>query len=220
MFIGHFGIAFAAKRAAPAVSLGTLFAAAQLADLVWPVLVLTGIEVVAIDERATVVTPLDFVHYPYSHSLVALIVWGALFGGAYALLRRARVSVAATLAIVVLSHWILDWITHRPDMPLTLQGTERFGLGLWNSLPATLLVEFALLGTGVALYARMTAAKDRIGSVSLWALVAFLSLIQIANAFAPAPPSPVAVAWTALSMWLLVASGYWIDGHRMPRRPS
>jgi hypothetical protein len=217
MFIGHFGIAFAAKRVAPAVSLGALFAAAQLADLIWPVLVLQGIETVAVDEQATVVTPLDFVSYPYSHSLLALAVWGALFGGLYALVRRARLPAAATLALLVASHWILDFMTHRPDMPVTLAGTPRFGLGLWNSLPATLVVEFALLGVGVALYARTTRATDRVGSAGLWALVAFLSIVQIANAFGPPPPSPEAVAWTALSMWLLVASGYWIDRHRVAK---
>lgn len=220
MFIGHFGIAFAAKRAAPSVSLGTLFAAAQLADLIWPVLVLLGVERLAIDPRATVVTPLDFVHYPYSHSLVALITWGALFGGGYAMLRHWRASGAATVALVVVSHWILDWITHRPDMPLMLHGGPKVGLGLWNSLPATLAVEFALLGAGVALYTRVSAAKDRIGSVGLWALVAFLSIIEIANVLGPPPPSPAAVASTALSMWLLVAWGYWVDSHRRPRGPS
>jgi membrane-bound metal-dependent hydrolase YbcI (DUF457 family) len=220
MFIGHFGVAFAAKRFAPAVSLGALFAAAQLADLVWPVLVLLGMETFVIDEQATVMTPLDFTHYPYSHSLVALLIWGALFAGVYGALRRARLSVVAILALLVVSHWVLDFVTHRPDMPLTLQGTQKFGLGLWNSVPGTLIVEFALLGVGVVLYARATAAADRIGSIGLWALVGFVSLIEIANALGPPPPSPPAVAWTALSMWLLVAWGYWVDRHRVPARTT
>src|SRR5215467_12383703 len=127
MFIGHFGLGFGAKRAAPAVSLGTLFIACQFADLLWPILVLLGYEQVEIQPGATVMTPLDFISYPYSHSLLALCIWGALFGAAYLFVRRGRAAAAVTLALVV-SHWVLDYVTHRPDMPLTLSGSTRVGL--------------------------------------------------------------------------------------------
>ena len=129
MFLGHFGLGFGAKRAAPAVSLGTFFMAAQFADLLWPTLLLLGIERVEIQPGATTVTPLNFVSYPYSHSLLALAVWGLLFGGIYAVIRRSRLPVAITLALLVISHWVLDYVTHRPDMPLTLNGPQRVGLG-------------------------------------------------------------------------------------------
>jgi membrane-bound metal-dependent hydrolase YbcI (DUF457 family) len=219
MFLGHFGLGFGAKQAAPAVSLGTLFLACQFADLLWPTLVLLGIERVEILPGATTMTPLDFVSYPYSHSLLAMVVWAMAFAAVYAGVRQARVSAAATLALLVVSHWLLDYVTHRPDMPLTVGGSMRVGLGLWWSMPGTLLVEFGFLGVGVAMYLRGTAARDRIGSIGLWLLDAFLVAVYLASTFGPPPPSPAAVAWSAQAMWLLVAWGYWVDRHRAARAP-
>jgi membrane-bound metal-dependent hydrolase YbcI (DUF457 family) len=216
MFIGHFGLALAAKKASPAISLGMLFLACQFADLLWPTLVLAGVERVEIAPGATAVTPLDFVSYPYSHSLVALILWGAIAGGVYAALRREPGAAAVTLALLVISHWLLDYLTHRPDMPLTIGGPERVGLGLWNSVPGTLAVELTVFGAGLAFYLRSTTARDRIGSIALWALAVFLLVIYLANIFGPPPPSVTAVAWAAQAMWLLVLWGYWVDGHRVP----
>lgn len=216
MFIGHCAVALAAKRAAPRISLGTLFLAAQLADLIWPTLVLLSIEVVGVRPGTTAVTPLDFIHYPYSHSLVALSAWAVTLAVVYWLVRRARVWEAVTLGLVVLSHWLLDVLTHRPDMPLTITGPERLGFGLWNSVAATVAVEFALFGIGVALYVTGTRAKDRTGNVTLWALVGFLAVFYLASIFGPPPPGPIAVAWGTQSLWLLVAWGYWIDRHRGP----
>lgn len=118
------------------------------------------------------------------------------------------------LFVVVLTHWLLDFVTHRPDLPLTLTGAERFGLGLWHSRVATLLVEGVLFAACVSLYARMTRPLDRIGRWSFIGLVVFLALVYIANVFGPPPPSIAAVAWSAQAMWLLVAWGYWIDRHR------
>ena len=216
MFLGHFAVALAAKRAAPEASLGTLFLAAQLADLVWPTLVLAGVERFAVRPGITAVTPLEFIHYPYSHSLVALAGWGAALGAAFFLWKRAA-RAAAILFAVVLSHWVLDVASHRPDLPLTLGGAERFGLGLWNSVPATLVVEGGLLAAGVALYVRTTRPLDRIGRWSLGAFVSFLVLVYLATLFGPAPSSTEEVAWSAQAIWLLVAWGYWIDRHREGR---
>ena len=220
MFIGHFGLAFGAKKAAPAVSLGSLFLAGQFADLLWPTLLLLGIERVEVEPGVTAMTPLNFVSYPYSHSLLALCVWGLTAGIVYALVRRARGLAALTLVALVVSHWVLDVVTHRPDMPLTLNGPARLGLGLWFSIPATLAVEFVLFGAGLAVYVRATSARDRIGSIGLWTLVAFLLIIYLAAAFGPPPPSATAVAWSAQALWLLVVWGYWVDNHRMPHRNS
>ncbi len=216
MFIGHFGLGFGAKRVAPAVSLGALFLAAQLADLLWPTFVLLGWERVEIQPGATRVTPLDFVSYPYSHSLLALALWGVLAGGLYWALRRSRIG-ALTIAGLVVSHWVLDFVSHRPDMPLTFSGTTKVGLGLWSSLPATVVVEGLLFALGVALYLRATAPRDRVGRFALWGLVAFLAVVYLANLFGPPPPSVRAVAWSAEAMWLLVAWGYWVDRHRTAR---
>jgi hypothetical protein len=220
MFIGHFAIGFGAKKAVPAVSLGSLFLACQLADLVWPTFVLLGIETVRISPGITAVTPLEFVSYPYSHSLVALVAWGLVLGVLYKVVRRGRWAAALALAAVVLSHWVLDVVSHRPDMPVTLHGSGRLGLGLWNSLPATLAVELLLFAAGVVLYQRATAPRDRTGSLAFGVLVAFLLIVYFANLFGAPPPSVPAVAWSAQAVWLLVAWGYWIDRHRRPKPPQ
>jgi hypothetical protein len=214
MFLGHFSLAFAAKRAAPSVSLGTLFLAAQFADLLWPTLVLLGFESLAVEPGATAVTPLNFVRYPYSHSLLALSFWALLLAITYVAVRKATLRVGAIIAALVLSHWFLDALSHRPDMPLTLAGSEKVGLALWNSVPATLTVELALFASGVGLYAASSRASSRRGAVSLWSLVAFLFVVYLVNVFGPPPPSAVAVAWSAQALWLLVFWAYRLDGHR------
>jgi membrane-bound metal-dependent hydrolase YbcI (DUF457 family) len=210
-------VALAAKRAAPEVSLGTLFLAAQLADLVWPTLVLLGMESFSIRPGITAVTPLDFTRYPYSHSLVGMAGWGAALGVAYFLWKR-KAWGAAILFAVVLSHWLLDFVSHRPDLPLTLTGAERFGLGLWHSRLATLAVEGGLFAACVWYYARITRPADRTGRWSFIAFVVFLVVVYVANVFGPPPPSVAAVAWSAQAIWLLVAWGYWIDRHRTASR--
>jgi hypothetical protein len=219
VFLGHFAAGLAAKRAAPGISLGTLFLAAQLADLLWPILVLAGIERVKIRPGITAVTPLDFVSYPWSHSLLALSAWGVLLGLAYAVARRGRAG-AALLVVLVLSHWILDVASHRPDMPLAPGTGPKLGFGLWSSLPATLAVELGLFALGVALYARATTPRDRTGTWALSSLVGFMTAVYLGSVFGPAPPSSRAVAWSGLAMWLLIAWGYWIDRHRRARAPS
>jgi hypothetical protein len=217
MFVGHFALAFGAKRFAPIVSLGTLFLACQFADLLWPVLVLTGVEQVEIVPGITAVTPLDFVSYPYSHSLMALVIWAALAAMVYRVVRGWRFPAMLTVAALVISHWVLDALAHRPDLPLTVGGSARVGLGVWASVPATLVVEMLLLVVGVGLYLRQTTAADRIGSIAFWALIGFLVVVSLASTFGPPPPSPAAVAWSAQAVWLLVFWGYWIDRHRVPR---
>jgi len=214
MFIGHFALGFGAKKAAPEVSLGTLFLACQFADLLWPSLVLAGIETVEVQPGNTVVTPLNFTHYPYSHSLVAMLVWAVLGALGYMAFRRSRLQAALVIGALVLSHWVLDVLTHRPDLPITLTGTGRLGLGLWNSLPLAVAVETLLFIVGVGLYARATEPIHRQGSIGFWALVAFLLVVSIANLVGPPPPSAMAVAWAAQAIWLLVAWGYWVDRHR------
>ncbi len=214
MFVGHLAVGFGGKAAARGASLGTLFMAAQFIDLLWPTLLLIGLETVAIQPGITRVTPLDFVDYPITHSLLAVIGWAVLFGAVYFLARRYRVG-ALTVGAAVLSHWLLDFITHRPDLPL-YPGGARVGLGLWNSLWGTLGVELTLFAIGVWLYARTTRATDRMGSFGFWALVAFLLLIYFGNVFGEPPPSVTALAWVAQSQWLIIAWGYWLDRHRVP----
>jgi hypothetical protein len=216
LFIGHFGLAFGAKRAARRVSLGTLFIAAQFIDLLWPILLLLGVERVRIAPGITTVTPLDFEYYPISHSLVAVLGWAALVGGAYFLLRRQR-RAALVLAALVLSHWVLDLLVHRPDLPL-MPGTSRLvGFGAWFSLPLTLAIEVPIFLLGVWLYARTTVARNGRGRWGLWGLVAFLLVIYAGNLLGDPPPSVAAIAWLGQLQWLLVLWAYWLDRHRALR---
>ncbi len=217
MFIGHFGVGFGAKRAAPRVSLGTLFLAAQFLDLLWPTLLLLGVETVRIQPGATAVTPLLFEHYPVSHSLLAALGWGVLLGGAHFALRRQRRD-ALIVALLVPSHWVLDLIVHRPDLPILPGGHMLVGLGAWNSLPLTLAIEVPLFVLGVILYARCTAARDRRGSWGLWTLVVFLLAVYASNLFGSPPPNANAIAWVGQSQWLLVIWAWWVDKHRGARQ--
>jgi len=213
MFLGHYAVAIGAKRAAPRASLGTLIAAAAFLDLVWPVLVLLGLERVKVEPGATAFTPLDFEHYPISHSLVMSVVWGAAFGAAYFLARRG-LRAAAVLGVLVVSHWFLDAVVHRPDLPLTLGGDARVGLGLWNSIPGTLAVELAMFAAGVWLYLGATRARDPVGGVGFAAFSVFVLAIYAGAAFGPPPPSAAAIAWSDMGQWLVVALAAWIDAHR------
>lgn len=218
MFIGHFALGFAAKPLAPRVSLGTLFLAAQWLDLVWPTLLLLGVERVLIDPSLPGLTPLAFIHYPYTHSLAAVAGWALLLGGAYfALTRYAR--GALVVGALVLSHWLLDALVHRADLPLTFGGAARIGLGLWQYAPVVAIgIEVLLFVVGVALFWRAFAAHASRGA--RWgavALVVLLALIHVGNLTGPPPPSVQAIAWVGQAQWLLVLAGYSID--RRPRAP-
>lgn len=217
MFLGHYAVGLAAKRLTPALSLGLLLGATQLADLLWPNLLLAGVERLEIVPGATAVNPLRFVSYPWSHSLVALLAWGVLLAALVALVRRGRRLEAGVVVAVVVSHWVLDFASHIPDMPLTVTGEARLGLGLWRSLPWTLAVELLLLGIGTAVYLRTTRARDRIGSIGLGVLLGLLVAIYAGSLFGPPPPSVDAVAWSAQALWLFVLFGWWVDRHREPR---
>lgn len=216
MFLGHFAVGLAAKRAAPRASLATLFAAAQLADLLWPLFLLAHAEHVLIRPGATTAAPLVFTSYPYSHSLMALAVWAALFAGGYAVVRRNGWTAPLVIFALVLSHWVLDWVMHVPDMPLTLTGPARLGLGVWRSLPLTLVLELVSFAAGIAIYLRTTSARDRVGRIGLYALLIFLLLIYFGSVFGPPPPSDRAIAWSGIGMWLIIAWAAWVDRHRAP----
>jgi hypothetical protein len=213
MFIGHFGLAFAAKRAASRTSLGTTFVAAQLADLFWPILLLVDAEQVRIAPNSqNPLLTLDFVSYPWSHSLATELVAGATLGALYFALTRYRRG-AIVVALLVPSHWVLDLIVHIRDLPLYPGGASRFGFGIWRNPVATVIVELIVYSAGVWIYARTTQARDRIGQYGLWALVVLLLGLYAAS-FGPPPPSVKALAWTALIGWPLWALPWWVDRHR------
>ena len=214
MFLGHFGAGFAAKAIAPQVSLGWLFVASQFIDLLWPTLLLAGVERVRIEPGATAVTPLVFEHYPWSHSLAAVIAWAAVVGALYLAVRRDRRG-ALVLAALVASHWALDAIVHAPDLPLYPGAAMRAGMGAWSSVPLSLAIELPLFAAGAWLYARHTRAADAAGRWGLAALVAFLLAIHAGNLLGPPPPSATAIAWVGQAQWLLVLWAFWIDNHRV-----
>ena len=213
MFLGHYGVAFAAKRAAPSTSLGALTFAAQFLDELWPILLLIGLEQVKIIPGLMAASPLDFTYYPISHSLLMAITWGILIGALYFSLRRYAPGGWVMGALVV-SHWFLDVPMHRPDLPLG-GGSAKVGWGFWNSVPATYLIEFGIFAIGIAIYLRATRAMDRVGSWGLWAYIAVLAVVYVASGTAP-PPNERVLAWSALGIWLFIPWAHWVDMHRMP----
>lgn len=213
MFLGHYAAAYAAKRLVPGTSLGTLFIAAQLVDLLWPLFLLLGIEHVRIAPGITLMTPLDFHDYPITHSLVGALAWSAGFGGLiWAITRSTR--AAGVSAALVLSHWFLDLIVHRPDLPLLHNDGPLVGLGAWNSMPLTILLEAGLFIGGVVMYLRGTTATDRVGTWATWGLIVFLGLVYVMNIVGPPPPSEQAIAVAGNAMWLFVLLAWWGDRHR------
>ena len=216
MFVGHFAVALAAKTTAPKISLGILFIACQALDLIWPVLVLIGLERVSVDYSATAFTPLDFEHYPWSHSLGMAVVWSLVAFGVAKLVHRSN-RESGIVAAVVLSHWVLDLLTHRPDLPLWFGDSPRLGIGLWNSVSATLVVELALFAAAIWVYSKLTVEKSKKGTWAFWSLIAFLVLAYFANAFGPKPPADATasmIAGPALAFWLLIPWAHWADRNR------
>jgi hypothetical protein len=218
MFIGHFAVGFAAKRAAPRASLGTYVLAAVFLDVLWPVFLLLGIERVRIDPGNTAFTPLDFVSYPWSHSLAMAVVWSVVFGGVHYLIRKDG-ATAKMLGAVVFSHWVLDWVTHRPDLQL-LPGVEfRTGLSLWSSIPATVAIEVPLFLAAAWWYERAAEPLDGIGRWAWYALIGIL-LVAYGAALGP-PPQPgeeKIVAMLDILAWLFVPWAAFVDRHRVFRR--
>jgi hypothetical protein len=215
VFIGHAAVALAARPLLPRVNLALPLAAAFWVDMVWPVFLLLGIEQVAIDPGNTAFTPLDFVHYPWTHSLVAAIAWSVLFG--LACIKSGK-REAVILGLLVFSHWALDAISHRPDLPLWPGGSTMVGLGLWNSVPATLIFECAMFAAGVWIYVRSAPPRDRVGTWAFRGLIGFLAVAYLGNVFGPPPPNVQAIAIAGLAGFVLfTAWAWWIDRHRGAR---
>jgi membrane-bound metal-dependent hydrolase YbcI (DUF457 family) len=216
MFIGHFAVGFASKKFAPRTNLAVLLAAPLLLDILWPFFVLFGWEQVRIEPGNTAFTPFDFVNYPWSHSLLMSLVWASLFAAIYFWLTRYRMG-AMVVWFGVVSHWILDWVSHRPDMPL-YPGGPRVGLGLWNSIPGTLTVELLMFGGGLVLYVMATRARDRVGRYAFIAYVVLLLLAYFSDRLGGPPPSsingdvivPAMIAEAVLLPW-----SWWFDRHRV-----
>lgn len=213
MFIGHPALGLASKKVAPQVSLGLLVAAPMLLDLLWPIFLLLGIEHVRIQPGVTILSPLNFTDYPWSHSLAMTIVWGILFGGGYWIVRRSGRG-ALILFLGVVSHWVCDWLVHRPDLPLW-PGGPKVGLGLWNHPIAEIAIESAIFAIGILIYRDTTRPLDRIGSLFFWLFVIVLAALYIFGASGKPPANVKQLAWGALAIeWLLPIWAWWFDRHR------
>ena len=213
MFLGHYGVALAAKRIAPRTSLGTLALAAQLLDEIWPIMLILGLEQVRIVPGLMPANPLQFVYYPFTHSLAAAIVWSLLLGFIYLAVRRDQ-RAATIVGLLVLSHWILDLPMHAPDLPLWPGSSVKVGLGAWRSIPLTIVIELVVFVGGITVYLRTTRARDRTGNWALWSMVVVLLLIFFSGFTSPPPRDERTLAYAALGIWLFVPWGYWIDRHR------
>lgn len=214
MFVGHFGAAFVGKYVEPKLSLGTLVLAAMLPDLLWPVFSIAGVEYV-VGKTGGAENKYIF-DVSLSHSLLMVAVWGALFAGAYFLWRRYRhreraARAACVLFAAVLSHWLLDSVSHKHALA---PGTHRyFGLELWNSFAATIAVEGGFWLLAVALYVRATRPRNRAGRFAFWPVVAFLTFVWVTN-IRKGPPPPEAVLGSLIFFSLMVAWAYWMNRAR------
>jgi hypothetical protein len=221
MFLGHYGVALALKRAEPKLSLGTLFVAVQLADLLWGVFLLAGWEQVRIDPGYTAVTPLQFIEYPISHSLFGMTMWALVGAAAYYSWPTRDTSrhwqAAALVGVAILSHFALDLLVHTPDLPIGGQDSLKLGLGLWNNPTATLLLELAMLAAGVAVYVVFRSRRHPARPGRLASLVLILVAIYLVSFFGPPPPSVTAIAVTDIvGLLLLAALAAWVDRRTTP----
>jgi membrane-bound metal-dependent hydrolase YbcI (DUF457 family) len=219
MFLGHFAVGFAAKRAAPRSSLAALMTAALFLDVLWPLFLWLGLEQVRIAPGITAFNPLDFESYPISHSLAMALVWAGILGISYDMKTRYRRG-AIWMGIAVFSHWLLDFVAHRPDLPLLPGPGPRVGLGLWNSVPWTVVTEVGMFFAGLAFYLSATRPRGRVGGVSLWSLVVVLLSLYALVAWGPPPPSVDAIRRSAAAVPVLILWFVWIDRTRVTRVPE
>lgn len=218
MLVGHFAAGLFAKRADPRSSLGTFVLASMAADLLWCIFLLAGIERVAVQAGTTTQNSLRAIEIGYSHGLLPDLMWAALFAGIWFWRRRSARS-AGILFLAVLSHWLLDFVSHSQDMPL-LPGVQRFfGLGLWDSLPATLILEGGFWVLAVVLYVRIAPPRNGWGRYALWIGLAILTAAWWNNIAGPPPPSDThALAARSLVFFaVVIAWAYWVNWLRPAR---
>jgi membrane-bound metal-dependent hydrolase YbcI (DUF457 family) len=215
MFIGHFGVGFGLKGMAPRLSLGLLIASTAWADILWAVFLLPGWEHARVSVGDTRFTPLDLYDYPWSHSLLLLVIWASALALMYRAWKKDSAGAVA-IWIGVVSHWVLDWVTHRADMPLYPHG-PKYGVGLWNSIAGTMLVELIVFTGGVWIYARATRTLDRVGRYAFLAYVAVLLFLYIGDRFSSPPENMKDIAITGwIATVVLSAWPWWFDRHREP----
>jgi len=215
MFIGHFGLSLGAKKIAPQVSLGTMFIATQFVDILWPFFLISDVEHVAITPGYTKMNAFEFLHYPYTHSLLMGIVWGIVVGFVYWLIKKDKQG-SIVVGLGVLSHWFLDLIVHVADLPWTPFGEAKVGFGLWNHVAITLVLEGIIFFAGLYFYTSVTKAKNKIGSWGLWSLVTLLILFTISSLVSPPPTGSLMSMFISFNILMIIIIGlaYWVDANR------
>jgi hypothetical protein len=220
MFLGHYGVAFALKRAEPKLSLGTLFVAVQLADLLWGIFLLLGWEHARINPGVSAVTPIEFTDYPISHSLVGAVAWALVAAALYYSWptrdTQRHWQASALVGLAVFSHFPLDVLVHLPDLPIAGNDSLKLGLGIWNNPRATWILELLVLGAGLAVYLALRSQRHPVRPVRLTLLVLVLLGVYVASALGPPPPGIRAVAVADIAgLTLLALLAAWAD-----RRPT
>jgi hypothetical protein len=221
MLLGHYGVAFALKRIEPKLSLGTLFIAVQLPDLLWGIFLLLGWEHARIVPGHTAITPLEFLDYPISHSLLGVTIWSVVAAAVYYSWPTRDTSrhwqASAIVGLAVFSHYPLDLLVHVADLPLVGNESTKLGLGLWNNPAATIAAELLVLAAGLALYAVRRSHRHpvRLGRTAL--LVLTLLATYLANLYGPLPPNMTTVAASAIVLYVaLGALAGWADRRATP----
>jgi len=216
MFIGHYAAGLALKKFEKRASLGVLFLGVQFVDILFFPFVLLGIERINIIENYTQSTHFQLEYLPYTHSLLASVLWTA---AAYALFRWVIVknhAVALVVAFAVFSHWVLDLIVHTPDLPLWSDTSLKLGFGLWNNAIATYVLEATLLLGALWLYLRSTSATSTTGKYGMGLFAAFLLLINAGNIFGPLVSDSKAMFAVAVltAYFVFAALAFWLDKKR------
>lgn len=216
MFVGHYGPSFVVKALNGSIPLWALFLAVQLVDVFWAIFVLLGIEKVRIAPGITATNPLDLYYMPYTHSLIAAILWSVATALVCRLLPRLNNWPAAGLVgAAVFSHWALDFVVHRPDLPL-YDDTFKVGLGLWNYPVIAFALEAAILFSGLYLYLRATRPSGGGGRYGMVIFGLVMLVVQSLVFFGPPPSSDKTAAITALACYFIFAGiAYWLESKRV-----
>ena len=221
MFLGHYGVALALKRAEPKLSLGTLFLAVQLCDVLWGAFLLLGWEHVRIVTDGSSLLPFEFYDYPISHSLVGTLVWSVVAAALYYSWPTRDTTrhwqAAALVGLAVFSHFVLDVLVHLPDLPLSGNDSPKLGLGLWKHPLTVMVMELVSLGLGLTVYVALRSHRHPVRPVRLTVLVLVLVGTYLASQYGPPPPSVTIVALSDIVLLLAVAAlAAWTDRRATP----
>jgi hypothetical protein len=216
MFLGHYGVALALKRKEPTVSLGTLFIACQLVDILWGAFLVLGWEHVRILPDDNPLLTFQFYDYPITHSLVGALAWSLAAAALYYSWPTRDTSrhwqATVLVGAVVASHWVLDLVVHVPDLPIAGNDSPKLGLGLWNHFGLSVAVELLLLAAGTLVYVRGRSRRHPVRPVRLGTVLLLLVGVYAASLFGPPPPSVTAIGLSDVGFLLLMGLlGAWAD---------